>query len=111
MEAFMKLSTLLAASAITVLPALVIAQDNAAKEAFTEVHHKMMADMEKLQATGNADKDFVTMMIPHHQGAIDMAKVQLEHGKDEKLRAMAQKMIDDQQKEIEEMQAWLAANQ
>ena len=57
--------------------------------------------------SGNADVDFRRKMIPHHQGAIDMAKVALQHAKDPETKRMAQKIIDDQQKEIVEMQEWL----
>lgn len=60
--------------------------------------------------TGNTDKDFVQAMIPHHEGAVAMAKVELQHSRDEKLKAMAQQMVDDQTREIAEMKAWLAAN-
>jgi uncharacterized protein (DUF305 family) len=66
----------------------------------------MMKGMD-IAYTGNADVDFVRGMIPHHQGAIDMAKVQLKHGKDQETRTLAQKIIADQEKEIEQMQAWL----
>ena len=57
--------------------------------------------------TGNPDIDFRTHMIPHHQGAIDMAKVALKHAKDPVTKQMAQKIIDDQEKEIADMNAWL----
>jgi uncharacterized protein (DUF305 family) len=60
--------------------------------------------------TGNPDVDFRTHMIPHHQGAIDMAKVALKHAKDSATKQMAQKIIDDQEKEIAEMQDWLKKN-
>jgi len=46
-----------------------------------------------MELSGNADKDFAAMMIPHHQGAIDAAKVELQYGKDPMLRKMAQKII------------------
>ena len=61
-----------------------------------------------MKMTGDADKDFVTMMIEHHQGAVDMARDELRDGKDPKIRDMAQKIIDSQQKEIAAFQAWLA---
>jgi uncharacterized protein (DUF305 family) len=57
--------------------------------------------------TGDADVDFRTHMIPHHQGAIEMAKAALDHVKDPETKKMAQKIIDDQEKEITEMRDWL----
>ena len=48
------------------------------------------------------------MMIPHHQGAIDMAKVELQHGMDPELKAMAEKIIADQEREIAELKEWLS---
>ena len=70
---------------------------------------KMMQNMH-VPYTGNADVDFRTHMIPHHQGAIEMAKVALKHAKDPETKRMAQKIIDDQEKEIAEMQDWLKKN-
>lgn len=71
---------------------------------------KMVQQMTAMEMTGDADTDFAKAMIPHHQSAIDMAKVELANGKDEGLKKMAQAMIDAQQKEIEELQKWLAEN-
>ena len=62
------------------------------------------------QPTGDADKDFVALMMPHHSGAIDMAKVELQYGKDATLRAMAQEIIASQQKEIDDMKKWQATH-
>lgn len=67
---------------------------------------RMMSGMD-VRATGNADVDFATMMIPHHQGAIDMAMAELRHGRDERLRRIAQEIIVDQRQEIVAMQATL----
>jgi len=53
--------------------------------------------------TGDADRDFARMMIPHHQGAIDMAIAELRYGKDERLKRLAQEIIVSQQQEIEVM--------
>ena len=60
---------------------------------------KMMADM-AVKPTGDVDADFAAMMIPHHQGAIDMALAELRHGKNEQLRRIAQEIIVEQQQEI-----------
>ena len=70
-----------------------------------DVMHETKANM---QDTGDADIDFVRGMIPHHQAAIDMAKVQLEYGTDPEIRALSEAIIAAQEKEIAEMQAWLA---
>ena len=67
----------------------------------------MHKGMHSAPQTGDPDRDFVTMMIPHHQGAIDMAKALLLYGKDPQLRRLAQEIITDQQSEIELMQLWL----
>lgn len=66
------------------------------------MHENMMIDF-----TGDADVDFVRGMIPHHQGAIDMAKVLLDHGKDPELQKLGHDIIEAQTKEIAQMQTWL----
>jgi uncharacterized protein (DUF305 family) len=60
---------------------------------------KMMAAME-IKPSGDVDTDFVAMMVPHHQGAIDMARAQLRYGRNEQLRRLAQEIIVTQQQEI-----------
>ena len=68
---------------------------------------KMHMAMGAVARSGNSDVDFVRLMIPHHQAAIDMAKTQLLYGKDPQMRRLAQEIITDQQLEIELMQRWL----
>jgi uncharacterized protein (DUF305 family) len=60
-----------------------------------------------IKFTGDADKDFLAAMIPHHQGAVDMAEVVLQHGKSLKIRKLAQEIITMQKKEIAEMKQLL----
>lgn len=86
-----------------------VAQMNDSSKAFMEVHEKMMKSM-MMTPTGNADKDFAMMMIPHHQGAIDMAEVELKYGTDPVMKEIAQKIIDAQKKEIEEFKKWQAGH-
>ena len=73
--------------------------------------HKMHMAMNAIERSGDADVDFVRLMLPHHQGAIDMAKVQLLYGKDPQMRRLAQEIITDQHSEIELMQRWLKARE
>ena len=70
--------------------------------------NNMMADM-TIKPTGDVDRDFVAMMVPHHQGAIDMAKVELQFGHDPVLLRLAQGIIVEQQQEIVVMQKALEA--
>ena len=83
--------------------------DPASTKDFKAADMKMMHNMH-VPYTGNPDVDFRTHMIPHHQGAVEMAKVALKHAKDPETKRMAQKIIDDQEKEIAEMRDWLKKN-
>lgn len=69
--------------------------------------HVMHAAMSSVQPTGDNDVDFVKLMLPHHQAAIDMAKTQLLYGRDPQMRRLAQEIITDQQSEIDLMNLWL----
>lgn len=70
--------------------------------------HKMHADMRLVKQSGDSDLDFAQLMLPHHQAAIEMAKIELLHGKDPELRRLAQEIITTQQSEIELMNRWIA---
>jgi uncharacterized protein (DUF305 family) len=74
--------------------------------AYAAANAKMHEDM-AIAFTGDADKDFVRGMIPHHRGAVDMAKVELEFGKDPEVRKLAEAIIKSQDAEIAWMKAWL----
>jgi uncharacterized protein (DUF305 family) len=68
---------------------------------------KMHSGMRFIKPSGNDDVDFVRLMLPHHQAAIDMAKTELLYGKDPQMRRLAQEILTDQQSETELMQLWL----
>ena len=80
-----------------------------ADKAFAASMQTMMKNM-NVKPTGKPDKDFVLMMIPHHQGAIDMAKVELQYGTDPELRQLATDIVAAQEKEIALMKDWLDKN-
>jgi uncharacterized protein (DUF305 family) len=84
--------------------------ESPADKAFMASMQAMMKDMQA-KPTGDADKDFVNMMLPHHQGAVDMAKVELHYGKDPMLRDLATAIIAAQEKEIGMMKAWQAKHE
>ncbi len=109
------LKSILVASSCLLLTTAAFAQehDHAAlsmSSAKTDIYASAMEKMHKdmmIEPTGNADIDFVHGMIPHHQGAIDMAKILKEKGKDPELQKMADDIISAQEKEITFMKDWL----
>ncbi|WP_419512419.1 DUF305 domain-containing protein [Methylobacterium fujisawaense] len=81
-------------------------RDGAATRDFKAADVAMMKDMD-FPYSGNPDVDFHTHMIPHHKGAVAMARVALKHVKAPATKAMVRKIIDDQTTEIFDMEAWL----
>jgi uncharacterized protein (DUF305 family) len=122
----MKTTNFILAAVLTALPSLASAQgashgghsghsmpmqraqtpDTPATKGYREANAKMHREMD-IPYSGDSDVDFVRGMIPHHQGAIDMAKVALQNAKDEQIRKWATDVIREQEREIAEMQAWL----
>lgn len=75
--------------------------------ALMENMETMHAAMTTVEPSGNSDADFVNLMLPHHQAAVDMARTELLYGSDPQMRRLAQEIITDQESEIQLMQLWL----
>ncbi len=121
----MKIRFLVLAAGLITLPSLALAQgthgghsghsmpaqtaqtpEAPSTQSYRQANETMHRNMD-IAFSGDSDVDFVRSMIPHHQGAIDMAKVALQHTKDEQIRKWATDVIRGQEREIAEMQAWL----
>ncbi|TKC92223.1 DUF305 domain-containing protein [Trinickia terrae] len=83
---------------------------DASTHAYKDADATMMREMDAPPYTGNADRDFVAHMIPHHQGAIDMAEVELKYGKDPAIRKLAADIVKAQRGEIAFMKRWQATH-
>jgi uncharacterized protein (DUF305 family) len=81
--------------------------NNPSAKAMMDSMRQMQQGMMAKPMTGDADQDFATMMREHHKGAIEMARVELEHGKDPEMKSLAQKVIEDQSREIKQLDEWL----
>jgi uncharacterized protein (DUF305 family) len=123
----MKLASLIAAAALLLLPITLpptaFAQEagghdmhnmndgakpatNPATQAYMKAMNSMHTGMQSMTPTNDPNKDFVLMMKPHHQAAVDMAQTYLKYGSDPKLKKMARAIVRSQKKEIAEMTAW-----
>lgn len=105
MRAFKSLALLIVAAGLPLAVGAALAQADGEKPYRIEIQaamDKMMAGM-MAPPSGDVDRDFVEMMRPHHQGAIEMAVTELKHGKNEQLKRIAQEIIVDQQQEIAAM--------
>ncbi len=91
-------------------PPLAISSDVPFDALMAQALDRMHADMAAARPSGDPDRDFLAMMIPHHQGAVDMAKIVLLHTKDPRIRNLAQSIITEQQYEIGLMRNMLGAN-
>ena len=83
---------------------------SAATKAYLDATERMHAPMMEGVQASDPDVAFVRGMIPHHQAAIDMAKVVLQYGKDPQTKKLAEDVVREQQREITEMQEWLTKN-
>ena len=97
-------------AAVSASIGLVCAQAPAMEKPAEGMSHSMMSNMDnmkKMKSTGDVDKDFAMMMKMHHEGALDMAKMELASGKSPELKKMAKEIIASQTKEIARFDTWL----
>lgn len=85
-------------------------QDAPSTKAMEEAIKKMDDAMKAVDYTGNPDVDFVAKMIPHHEGAINMAKVELQYGKNPRIRRLAEIIVKSQGAQVVKMRDWLRKN-
>jgi len=84
-----------------------IATDDSNRTALMKNMETMHAAMTAVEPSGTSDADFASLMLPHHQAAVDMARTELLYGSDPQMRRLAQEIIADQESEIQLIQLWL----
>jgi Domain of unknown function (DUF305) len=95
-----------AVSAVAVLRVAQAQPAKGAPAAFERVREVMNNRFKDMKLTGDPDRDFAAVLIAHHEDLIFLAKTQLEHGGDRQMRQLAQKILDEQQKQISELKEW-----
>lgn len=90
---------------LLLVPGLALAQ-SPADRAYTQSMQAMQDKMRAMKPTGDPDMDFVMMMAPHHQAAVEMATAYLKYGSDPELKKMAQDIVSSQKREIGQMKDW-----
>ena len=96
------------AAFVTQVPSQAHSDDAEFMERMNASMTAMNGSMKAAAMNGNVDHDFAAMMIPHHEGAIEMAKAELSFGRDKTMRRLAQEILVDQKSEIDAMNLWLA---
>ena len=96
------------AAFVTQVPSQAHSDDAEFMERMNASMTAMNGSMKAAAMNGNVDHDFAAMMIPHHEGAIEMAKAELSFGRNKTMRRLAQEILVDQKSEIDAMNLWLA---
>jgi len=96
------------AAFVTQVPSQAHSDDAEFMERMNASMTAMNGSMKAAAMNGNVDHDFAAMMIPHHEGAIEMAEAELSFGRDKTMRRLAQEILVDQKSEIDAMNLWLA---
>jgi uncharacterized protein (DUF305 family) len=110
----MKLITAIAALTLSfTAPSLMAADANSVEQ----MHHDYMQSMSGMKdqmhqgvMSNDPDVAFASGMLPHHEGAVEMAKIELKYGKDPQMRQLAENIIKAQETEMQQMKAWLATH-
>ena len=99
--------TLAAAVLVAFIPFAVLAQSSGGSAQMHESMMQGMKEMQSMKMSGDQDRDFAMMMKKHHEDGIKMAQIELDRGKDPKMKEMARKIIESQKKEAAEFEKWL----